>query len=123
MHENNLVPNSYFALGKRKGGLKTGGISESDIARTLLLVGENISRRLLSRLCAQAYDRLGLFMGAMSKGLKILKSCACELADISELDPNLSERDPDFTAMAKKIPFPSRPMENCLQLSSRSKGA
>ena len=77
-NNNSLVPNSYFAMGKRRGGLKTGEIHENDGNGTLLLVGESISRRILSRLCAQGYDRLGLFMGAMSMGLKILTSCACE---------------------------------------------
>ena len=62
------------AVGKRKDGLKTGSIIESDAAETLLFVREHISRRLLSRPCLQAFDRLCLFMGA--NGLKNThKSC------------------------------------------------
>ena len=71
-------------MGKRRGGLKTGGINESDGDEVLFLVGK--------RLWAQAYDRLGLFMGAMSMGLKIHTSRSCELADVSELELNLSEK-------------------------------
>ena len=29
---------------------------------------------------------------------------ACKSEDVSEIDLNLSERDPDFTAIAKRIP-------------------
>ena len=36
-------------------------------------------------------------------GLKILKSRECELADVSELHLNLSERYPDLTAIARKF--------------------
>ena len=42
-------------------------------------------------------------MEAMSMGLKILTGHTCELADVSELDLNLSDRDPDFTAIARKF--------------------
>ena len=42
-------------------------------------------------------------MEAMSMGLKILTGHTCELADVSELDLNLSYRDPDFTAIIRKF--------------------
>ena len=42
-------------------------------------------------------------MSCMSMGLKILTSRSCELANISELDLDLAERDPDFILVAKKF--------------------
>ena len=102
LRENDLVPNSYFAMGKRRGGPKTGGINEIDGDEVISLVGESISCRLLSRLYGQAYDRLGLFMASLSMGLKILTSHACELSDVSELDLSLAERDPDYVAIVNK---------------------
>ena len=48
-----LIPNSYFALGKRKAGLKSGSINENDEGDDFFLVGETITCRLLSLLCSQ----------------------------------------------------------------------
>ena len=42
-------------------------------------------------------------MGCMSLGLKILTSRICELADVSELDLDLAERDTDFMVIANKF--------------------
>ena len=62
-----------------------------------------VTRRLLSRLCAQSYDRLGIFTSCISTELKILTSWSCELASISELDLDLDLKDPDFVQVARKI--------------------
>ena len=52
-------------------------------------------------------------------GLKTLTSRACELADVSKLDLNLSERDLDCTAIAKKqdwVAFMSQPYLGCFKI-------
>ena len=63
---------------------------------TLSLGEIKITRRFLSRLCAQSYDRLGIFMSCITTGLKILTSRSCELASITEMDIDLEEKDADF---------------------------
>ena len=70
----------------------------------ILSLGEiKITRRLLSRLCAQSYDRLGIFMSCITTGLKILTSRSCELASITEMDIDLKEKDADFVKVVKNF--------------------
>ena len=119
MKENTLNPNSYFALGKRKAGLKSGSVSEYAEDDDSFLLEEKVTRRLLSCLCAQSYVRLGVLMSCMSIGLRILTSRSCELADISVLDLDLNLRDPDFVQVAKKFLKKSKTGQYCSTFTSR----
>ena len=65
------------------------------------LVG--ITRRVLSRLAVQAYDRLGLFIGPIISGLKILVSRSTELSTATQLDKSLNTVDPEFAPYMYKI--------------------
>ena len=74
MRTNTLTPSSYFALEKRKSGLKSGSLNECVEDKNSFFGEIKITRRLLSRLCAQSYDRLGIFMSCITTRLKILTS-------------------------------------------------
>ena len=51
---NQITPNSYFALNKRKSGLKSGSLNECVEDKDSFFGEIKITRRLLCRLCAQA---------------------------------------------------------------------
>ena len=62
-----------------------------------------ITRRVLSRLAAQAYDRLGLFIGPIISGLKILVSRSTELSTATQLDKSLAKVDMEFVNTCGKF--------------------
>ena len=92
MKSNILTPNSYFALNKRKSGLKSGSLDECVVDGDSFFGEIKVTRRLLSRLCAQSYDQLGIFMSCITTGLKILTSRSCELASKTEMDIDLEKK-------------------------------
>ena len=59
-----LTPNSYFALNKRKSGVKSGSLDECVVDSDSFFGEIKVTRRLLSRLCAQSYDRLAFLCPA-----------------------------------------------------------
>ena len=63
-----------------------------------------ITRRILSRLAVQAYDRLGLFIGPIISGLKILVSRSTELSTATQLDKSLAKVDMEFVNTCGKYP-------------------
>ena len=103
MRTNTLTPNSYFALEKRKAGLKSGSLNECVENENSFFEEIKVTRRLLSRLCAQSYDRLGIFMSCITTGLKILTSRSCELVSITEMDVDLKEKDADFVKVVRNF--------------------
>ena len=66
---NTVLPNTYFNLSKKlrgqSGEVKLMEMKPDEFNEEAFLVG--ITRRVLSRLAAQAYDRLGMFIGPMPK--------------------------------------------------------
>ena len=73
---NEVKPNTYFNMAKKSRGASGEKniieMEESEF-RTEPFWG-GITQRVLSRLAAQCYDRLGLFLGPLTTGLKILVS-------------------------------------------------
>ena len=61
------------------------------------------TRRILSRLAAQCYDRLGLFLGPITTGLKILVSRSTELVSVTQLDKPIKTVDPEFVTTCCKF--------------------
>ena len=53
------------------------------------------------RLAAQTYSRLGNLLGPLITCIKALASHSCELANINELEEDLSGRDKDFVDWAR----------------------
>ena len=103
MKSNILTPNSFFALNKRKSGLKSGSLDECVVDNDSFFGEIKVTRRLLPRICAQSYDRLGIFMSCITTGLKILTCHSCELASINEMDLDLKEKDADFVRVTKNF--------------------
>ena len=62
-----------------------------------------ISRRIVSRLTAQAYSRLGMMLGPIVMALKILTSRACEIMGPEELDEPIAAKDVNFAKTIGKI--------------------
>ena len=56
----------------------------------------SVSRRIISRICAQAYDRLGIFLTPLKIGLKTLTSRAAEIMTNTELDLPIASKDAEF---------------------------
>ena len=54
-------------------------------------------------MAAQAYDRLGLFLGPIISGLKILVSRSTELSTSTQLDKSLAKVDTEFVTTCGKF--------------------
>ena len=97
-----IRPAVKFNLGKKIKGIAsdTGdlmGVSQSEfdkIDSSSLLW--SVSRRVISRVCAQAYDRLGVFLTPLKIGLKTLTSRAAEIMSNTELDLPMAGKDVEF---------------------------
>ena len=74
--DNTIKPLSYFNLGKKMRRVSAekplNMLNDADFLEPSFLSG--ISRRILLRVCAQAYDRLGAMLAPIIAGLKILVS-------------------------------------------------
>ena len=94
LFRNETSPLPHLSMGQRLRGepqdVKLADIPEQNFNDLFM---EGITRRTLSRLCAQAYDRLGIFLNPMIAGLKILLSWSCELASTMEIDKPLVNID------------------------------
>ena len=94
LFDNKTSPLPYLSLVQRIRGeaqdVKLADIPEQNF-NDLFMRG--ITRRTLSRLCAQAYERLGIFLNPMIAGLKLLLSRSCELANTMEIDKPLVDID------------------------------
>ena len=55
-----------------------------------------ITRRTLSHSAAQAYNRLGVFIGPIICGPKILVSRSTEIANNQQLDKPIIDLEPEF---------------------------
>ena len=51
---------------------------------------QEITRRVISRVCAQIYDRLGRYLGILNSSIKIILSGTCEL------HPGTTQLDQEF---------------------------
>ena len=95
---NTILPNIYFNLSKKNrgtsGAKKLVDMDKEDFLSKSFVWG--ISRRIVSRLTAQAYSRLGMMLGPIVMALKILTSRACEIMGPDELDEPIAAKDVNF---------------------------
>ena len=63
-----------------------------------------LTRRNVSIVCPQAYNRLGAMLGPIITGLKIVTSRTAELTEAAvEMDVPVAKKDPDFTETMVKF--------------------
>ena len=102
---NTIMPTTYFNMVKKNRGIsgnkKLMGMKKEDFEDKLFRV--DITRRTMSRLCAQAYNRIGWMLGPIISGLKILVSKSTELTSAKELDKPLDKVDKGFVDICIKF--------------------
>ena len=95
-----LAKPRYNLFGTARGALlgpNLEDMSDEDIMKAPL------SRLTFLRLTAQGYNKLQNLLGPLITSTKALASRSCELASTSELELDLSERDPQFIQFARKF--------------------
>ena len=102
---NTILPNSYFNLERKKKGVQgTNKLMEmetADFAEPLFTWG--LTRRVISRITAQAYSRLGAMLAPVVMNLKICVSRACEIMGPSELDVPIATKDAKFARTVARV--------------------
>ena len=93
---NEITPTTYLNMSKKTRGVSgEKKLMEMDQAEfTDPSFVREITRCTLSRLAAQAYDRLGVFIGPIISCLTILVSRSTEIATIRQLDKPLIDLEP-----------------------------
>ena len=102
---NTILPNSYFNLEKKKKGVqgakKLMEMTVTDFAEPSFTWG--LTRRVISRITAQAYSRLGAMLAPVIMNLKICVSRACEIMGPSELDVPIATKDANFARTVARV--------------------
>ena len=103
--DNTILPNSYFNLEKKKKGVqgakKLMDMTVTDFAEPSFTWG--LTRRVISRITAQAYSRLGAMLAPVVMNLKICVSRACEIMGPSELDIPIATKDAKFARTVARV--------------------
>ena len=105
MLTNTVLPNIYFNLAKKNrvtsGDKKIMDMEPHDFGSRAFVWG--MTRRTLSRLCAQTYSRLGVMLGPVVMAMKICVSRACEIMGPTELDLPIAAKDANFSKTIAKV--------------------
>ena len=65
---------------------------------------QEITRRVIPRVCAQIYDRLGRYLGILNSSIKIILSRTCELhPGTTQLDQELYTNHRDLVELACQL--------------------
>ena len=63
----------------------------------------SLTRRVISRITAQAYSRLGAMLSTVIMNLKICVSRSCEIMGTDELDVPIATKDANFARTIAKV--------------------
>ena len=89
------MPNLYLTLqGKSRG--KSLGVPLADDDFTII----TITREIFSRVTAQMYDILGIFLGPAIFSCKVIMSRICKITSLSEISRPIYEIDPELAGIA-----------------------
>ena len=103
--DNTLTPNMYFNLDKKHQGTtgtkKLKEMNSDDFCDKTFACG--ITRRTISRLCAQAYSKLAAMMSTVVMNLKVCVSRSCEIMGSNELDTPVAVKDATFARIVAKV--------------------
>ena len=96
--DNTFLPNLYLTL-QGKNREKSVGVplaeDEFDI--------NTITREIFSRITAQMYDILGIFLGPAVFSCKVITSPICKITSLTELNKPIYEIDPNLATTAYKF--------------------
>ena len=122
IQNNTFLPNLYLTLqGKNRGKSVGSPLAEDEF--TIM----SITREIFSRVSAQMYDILGIFLGPAIFSCKVIMSRICKLTSLSELTRPIYEIDQELAGIAynfliklkdldKITPFPASFIPNFNEL-------
>ena len=95
-----LAKPRYNLFGTARGAILGPNLEDMDIQE---IMKAPLSRLTFLRLTAQSYNKMQNLLGPLITSIKALASRSCELASVKEMEMDLSSRDPDFIAWARKF--------------------
>ena len=103
--DNKIQPNSYLNLEKKKKGVqgskKLMEMLPEDFGEQSFIW--SLTRRVISRITAQAYSRLGAMLSTVIMNLKICVSRACDIMGPDDLDIPIATKDVNFARTIAKV--------------------
>ena len=105
LKDDTLSPYLHFNLSKKSSNsaavTELAGLSSEQFDD--LIKKNPINRRLLSRICPQAYDLLGYSISSVKAGLKSALSRVCDITSTADMDVPIQQLDPKLNDQIHKL--------------------